>query len=134
MNYNYTGSLRYICIFCTKEYRSLFKNEDLKKEMCEIINNYFEQIKEKEEVKSVSVLINLKNVKITFEATSSLDLTRFISNLKSVSSRRFLKHLKSIKSEISGIWTKNYLLATQEYRLDQEIGSFLQAQEYKSTI
>ena len=130
----FTESLKYYCIFCAKEYKSLFKNEELKKEMHGIINNYFEQIKEKEKVKILLVSIYLKHVEITFEATSSLDLTKFISNLKSVSSRRFLKYLKSIKSEISGIWTKNYLLATQEYRLDQEIGSFLQSQEYKTIL
>ena len=78
--------------------------------------------------------INTKHVEITFEAPSSIDLTRFISNLKSVTSRRLLQYLKTIKIDISGIWTKNYLLATQEYQLDQEIKTFLRTQEYKSIL
>jgi len=130
-----TESLRYICIFCAKEYKSLFKTEELKKQMRGFIINYFDQIDEKgEKVKLISASINTKHVEIAFEAPSSTDLTRFISNLKSVSSRRFLQYLKSIKSNISGIWTKNYLLATQEYQQDQKIESFLQAQEYKSIL
>ncbi|MHA1475281.1 MAG: transposase [Promethearchaeota archaeon] len=131
----YIESLRYICILCTKENRSLFKTEDSKKKMREIILNYFDQIKEKEEeVKFISASINEKHVEITFETPSSIDLTRFISNFKSVSSRRILIYLKSIRSNISGIWTKNYLLASQEYQLEQKIKSFLQAQEYKSML
>ncbi|MHA1658680.1 MAG: transposase [Promethearchaeota archaeon] len=131
----YIESLRYICILCTKENRSLFKTEDSKKKMREIILNYFDQMKEKEEeVSFISASINEKHVEITFETPSSIDLTRFISNFKSVSSRRFLIYLKSIKSNISGIWTKNYLLASQEDKLDQKTESFLQVQEYKSML
>lgn len=131
----YIESLRYICILCTKENRSLFKTEDSKKKMREIILNYFDQMKEKEEeVSFISASINEKHVEITFETPSSIDLTRFISNFKSVSSRRFLIYLKSIKSNISGIWTKNYLLASQEDKLDQKIESFLQVQEFKSML
>ena len=132
-----TESLRYICILCTKEYKSLFKTKETKKKMREIINNYFDQEKLKEKdknVKLISVSINIKHVEITFEAPSSIDLTRFISNLKSVTSRRFLQYLKTIKIDISGIWTKNYLLATQEYQLEQEIKTFLRTQEYKSIL
>jgi len=139
-------SLRYVCIFCTKGYKPLFKNEELKEKMREIIKNYFDQMEKKDyEVKLISVSINTKHIEITFEAKSQINLanydekspmylTKFISNLKSVSSRKFLQYLKSIKSDISGIWTKNYLLATQEYQLDQEIESFRQAQEYKSIL
>ena len=131
----YIESLRYICILCTKENRSLFKTEDSKKKMREIILNYFDQMKEKEEeVNFISASINEKHVEITFETPSSIDLTRFISNFKSVSSRRFLIYLKSIRSNISGVWTKNYLLASQEDKLDQKIESFLQVQEYKSML
>ena len=128
-------SLRYICILCTKEYRSLFKTEESKSKMREIILNYFDQVKKKQEdANLISVSIKEKHVEITFETPSSIDLTRLISNFKSVSSRRFLKYLKSIKSDISGIWTKNYLLATQESQLDQKMESFLQAQKYKSIL
>ncbi len=131
----YIESLRYICILCTKENRSLFKTEDSKKKMREIILNYFDQIKEKEEeVKFISASINEKHVEITFETPSSIELTRFISNFKSVSSRRFLIYLKSIRSNVSGVWTKNYLLASQEDKLEQKIESFLQVQEYKSML
>lgn len=131
----YIESLRYICILCTKEYKSLFQTEESKKRMHEIINNYFDQLKEKEEnVNLISVSINMKHVEITFETPSSIDLTRFISNFKSVSSRRFLKYIKTFKSHISGIWTKNYLLATQEDQLEQKIETFLRTQEYKSIL
>ena len=144
-------NLRYICIFCTKGNKSLFHNQDLKEKMQDIIKNYFDQMEKKEyDVKLIS--INTKHVKIIFESKSLIDLTKygekskkektkdstkltkFISNLKSVSSRRFLPHLHSVRSDISGIWTKNYLLATQEEQLDQKIESFLQVQEYKSIL
>jgi len=132
---NYIEALRYICILCTKEYKSLFKTEDSKKKIREIILNYFDQIKEKEEqVNFISASINEKHIEITFETQSSMDLPRFISNFKSVSSRKFLQYLRSIKTSVSGIWTKNYLLASQEYQLEQKIESFLQAQEYKSRL
>ncbi len=130
----YIESLRYICILCTKEYKSLFKTEESKKKMREIILLYFEIKEKSEDVKFISVSINDKHVEITFEAPSSIELTKFVSNFKSVSSRRFLKYLKSIKFKVSGIWTKNYLLATQEYQLNQKKESFLQAQEYKSIL
>ena len=94
---NYIESLRYICILCTKEYKPLFKTDESKKKLREIILNYFDQIKEREEdVKLISVSINVKHVEIIFETSSSIDLTRFISNFKSVSSRKFLQYLKSI--------------------------------------
>lgn len=130
----YIESLRYICILCTKEYKSLFKTEESKKKMREIILQYFEIKEKSEDIKFISVSINDKHVEITFEAPSSIELTKFVSNFKSVSSRRFLKYLKSIKFKVSGIWTKNYLLATQEYQLNQKKESFLQAQEYKSIL
>ena len=130
----YIESLRYICILCTKEYKSLFKTEESKKKMREIILQYFEIKEKSEDIKFISVSINDKHVEITFEAPSSIELTKFVSTFKSVSSRRFLKYLKSIKFKVSGIWTKNYLLATQEYQLNQKKESFLQALEYKSLL
>ena len=123
-----TESLSYVCIFNTKEYKSLFKDEELKKKMYDIINEFPDQMK-KNDVKIISVFVYLKHVEITFETSSSKDLTRFVSNLKSVSSRKFLKH---IKSDREGIWTKNYLIATQEDQLDQKIELFLKPQEFKS--
>jgi len=120
-----TESLSYVCIFNTKEHSSLFKDEELKKKMYDIIND---QMK-KNDVKIISVFVYLKHVEITFETSSSKDLTRFVSNLKSVSSRKFLKHIKSGRE---GIWMKNYLIATQEDQLDQKIELFLKPQEFKS--
>ncbi|MHA1726127.1 MAG: transposase [Promethearchaeota archaeon] len=123
---NYKEYLRYKCIFCTKEYKSIFKTEDLKEKMREIIHSYFEL---NEDVERIAILINLNHVEITFKIKeSTLDLTRLISNFKSVTSRKFLQHLQSINSDISGIWTKNYLLATQENLLDQKKEIFLETQ------
>ena len=125
MNYNYKEYLRYKCIFCTKEYRSIFNSKELKEKMREIIVSYFNHNKD---VELISLYVNLKHIEITFKiiSTSIMDLPRFISNLKSVSSRKVLQHLQSINSNITGIWTKNYLLATQEYLLDQKIDTFLE--------
>ncbi|QEE15693.1 transposase [Promethearchaeum syntrophicum] len=141
--------LRYECIFCTKGDKSLFTTKELKDKMEDIITNYFNLEKNDDDVKLISVYLEKKHIEIIFEAKSQTDLsvygekktkkdlmklTKFISNLKSVSSRRFLQHLSPIKSGTSGIWTKNYLLATQEHQLEQKIKSFLQAQEYKSIL
>ena len=128
MNYNYKEYLRYKCIFCTKEYRSIFNSKELKEKMREIIVSYFNQNKD---VELISLYVNLKHIEITFKIISSskdssLDLPRFISNLKSVSSRKVLQYVQSINSNIVGIWAKNYLLATQEYLLDQKINIFLE--------
>ena len=124
MEYNYKEYLRYNCIFCTKEYRSIFKTIELKEKTREIIDSYFNH---NEDVELISLYVNLKHIEISFKTiSSSMDLPRFISNLKSVSSRKLLQYLQSINSNISGIWTKNYLLATQEYLLDQKIHTFLE--------
>lgn len=128
MNYNYKEYLRYKCIFCTKEYRSIFKTKELKEKMREIFDSYFNQNKD---VELLRLYVNLKHIEITFKIISSsidscIDLPRFISNLKSVSSRKVLQYLQSINSNISGIWAKNYLLATQEYLLDQKIDTYLE--------
>ncbi len=126
MNYNYKEYLGYKCIFCTKEYKSIFRTKELKEKMREIINSYFTQNKD---VELKDLYVNLKHIEITFKIMSSkdtsIDLPRFISNLKSVSSRKVLQYLNS---NISGIWAKNYLLATQEYLLDQKIAIFLETQ------
>ncbi|MHA1717922.1 MAG: transposase [Promethearchaeota archaeon] len=125
-NYKYKEFLRYTCIFCTKGYISLFTSQDLKEKTREIIDLYFKQ---NADVELISVDINLRHLGITFKTRSSeMDLPKFISNLKSVSSRKILQYLKSINNKISGIWSKNYLLATEEHLLEQKINAFLETQ------
>ena len=75
-----------------------------------IIRNYFSKI-DKESIQLEQVWVKKKHVEISFKASASVNLPKFISNLKSVTSR-------AIKKSSSGIWKKNYLIVSGNAHLD----------------
>ena len=119
--------LRYLLILTTKQLVDLFNKPEYKQTVLNIIGNYFEKTK-KENVNLISREIHSNYIQITFSATPTLDLAKTISNLKSVSSRHFLKQYPEIRSELGGCWNKSYFLASREHMIEERIKDFLNSQ------
>ena len=97
------GDLGYTCYFLTNE-DIYFETEDQKNYIEKITRLYFCKLDNKH-IRIKRIIIEKNYIQISFNTTPFVNLTKFISNFKSVTSR-------SIKNS-NGVWLRNYLIITE---------------------
>ncbi len=120
--------LRYLLILTTKNITDLFKEEETHSAIREIIFEYFTQTKGNK-VELISIFIHDYYIEINFQALPTINLSSFISNLKSISSRKYLKNHPDLKTNLGGCWNKSYFIATREQMVSHHIKKYLKEQK-----
>ena len=119
--------LRYLLIFTSKNLDDVFITEEIIKSIREIIHEYFTKT-QKDEAELISTFIFDNYIEIHFQTLPTLNLVKFISNMKSVTARYFLKAHPQIKEKLGGCWNKSYFLATREQMVQQHVDTYLKEQ------
>ena len=119
--------LRYLLIFTSKNLDDVFITEEIIKSIRAIIYEYFTKT-QKDGAKLVSTYIYPNYIEINFQTLPTLNLVKFISNMKSVTARYFLKAHPQIKEKLGGCWNKSYFLATSEQMVHQHVETYLNEQ------
>ena len=117
--------LRYQVIFCSKNMQDMFEDEDLKKEIREVIFSFFTSMKT---VEIVSIFIYSYYVAIDFQALPTVAPSDIVSSLKSSTSKKILKNNPEIKSKYAGLWNNSYFLTTSDQSVDQHRKDYLNRQ------
>ncbi|MCP4760996.1 MAG: IS200/IS605 family transposase [archaeon] len=124
--------LRYLCIFCTKNLKDIFITDDIRQTVRQNIWSIFNpKNKKRKDVEVISIFVYPNYVEINFQTNPTLELSKFINNLKSVSARNILKKMPQIRAEMAGLWNNSYLLLTREQFVTNHIDTYLQKQWVK---
>lgn len=119
--------LRYLLILTTKDLHEIFITENLRRDMREIIHGYFSD-SQPDTTELISTYIHSNYIEVNFQTLPTVDLSKLISNLKSITARKFLKNNPAIKQEMKGCWNQSYFIATREQMVDEHIKIYLDQQ------
>ena len=117
--------LRYQVIFCSKNMQDMFEEDDLRKEIREVIFSFFASM---QTVEIVSIFIHNYYVVIDFQALPTVAPSDIVSSLKSSTSKKILKNNPEIKTKYAGLLNNSYFLTTSDQSVDQHRKDYLNRQ------
>ena len=125
--------LRYYLVICTKNLEEIFLLENPIIYLKDLIYNYFDHTEKKTKRKNVKLIsseIFPSYIKIHFQATPNLNLTKFIGILKSTTSFKFFQKFSELRIG-NGLWSNEYLLISPGQFVQSHLDFFLDLHKKK---
>lgn len=121
-------NLKYHLVVVSKYRHPVFENEELKKELNDIVKFLFE---EKWNCHLIEVNMDTDHIHILFEAAPQVCLANLINNFKTVSSRRLRKEFSEFLSQYYWkpyFWNQSYYIGSVSDTTTEIVRNYIQNQ------
>ena len=121
---NVTSRINFQLVFCARYRRTIFEIDGVTEKFCDIVKDVCEEL----DVKIYRIKCNLDYVYLWVEAPPKLSANDIERRIKTTSSPILIKEFEEL-SKMPNVWTRKYLVTTDEKIDKTEFENFLENQK-----